>query len=76
MTVRTLAIGRSNYNDLLTSRWDKQTQTINDESNLPPKRLASGKQAPPVEKSAKVRKSLLSRSTASEPNCAQDGRES
>ena len=63
-------------NDLLTSGWDKQTKTINNDSNLPPKRLASGKQAPPVDQSAKVTKSLLSRSTASEPHCTQDGRES
>ena len=60
-------------NDLLTSWWDKQTQTINDESNLPPKRFTSSKQAPPAEQSAKVTKSLLSRATASEPHCALDG---
>ena len=62
--------------DLLTSGWNKQTKTVNNDSNLPPKRLASGKQAPPAEQSAKVTKSLLSRSTASEPHCTQDGRES
>ena len=41
-------------NDLLTSGWNKQTKTVNSESNLPPKRFTSGKQAPPVEQSAKV----------------------
>ena len=60
-------------NDLLTSEWDKQTKTINNESNLPPRRFTSGRQAPPVEQSAKVTKSLLSRATAFEPHCTLDG---
>ena len=35
----------------------------------------SGKQALPVDQSAKVTKSLLSRATASEHHCTLDGRE-